>query len=209
METGYLRAAGDKYMERGIFTFELDNLFRHWGVSKSWNSDSLIEKLLRHLARKGEEITILRIPTEKLDPELLKIRSQNKFFEYQFSDDFANIATFALDKQDYLKSKGVANSFTESFRLIFNEFENNPTIKKHMREGIPATQSTLYKQRKEAIEYIYQDYIPAENIEKIGEVNPEKLKLTGEYDILKPIKSIFRALLKGTPEAKHVERLNI
>ena len=66
-------------------------------------------------------------------------------------------------------------------------------------------ESKLFKQRKEAIEYIYSESIKIDKVMKIGEVNVEKIKSTPKYDPMHPIKSIFSELLSGTPEIKGVK----
>ena len=44
--------------------------------------------------------------------------------------------------------------------------------------------------------------------EKIGEINIGELRKSTEYDPIKPMRSIFSALLKGTPEEKGALLLN-
>ena len=46
-----------------------------------------------------------------------------------------------------------------------------------------------------------------EKIEKIGEVNIKELRKTAKYDPVRPMRSIFTELLKGTPEVKGAELL--
>ena len=77
-----------------------------------------------------------------------------------------------------------------------------------MTEGAPVNESKLYTKRKQAIEYVYKDNIPITDAEKIGELNIAALRSSTEYDPTKPMRSIFTALLKGTPEVKGAELLN-
>ena len=78
----------------------------------------------------------------------------------------------------------------------------------HMKAGSSIRERKLFQQRKEAIEYIYPEDIPTSRIEKIGEVNVDELRKTTEYDPLKPMRSIFSALLRGTPQEKGALLLN-
>ena len=45
------------------------------------------------------------------------------------------------------------------------------------------------------------------NVKKIGEVNIAELRKTPEYDPVRPMRSIFTNLLKGTPQVKGAELL--
>lgn len=64
----------------------------------------------------------------------------------------------------------------------------------HSKKFDSATNSSLYKQRKEAIEYIYPDEIDISKIEKIGST---KVKVYTSAGV-----EFFSNLLKGTPEEK-------
>lgn len=74
----------------------------------------------------------------------------------------------------------------------------------HVKKGTPAKDSHLLKGRKHALEYIYKDDIPIVDVEKIGEVD---LRDSSICYSMKPMKSLFEKLLKGTPESKSVELL--
>ena len=72
-----------------------------------------------------------------------------------------------------------------------------PHIKQNLEGNTPATKSKLYKNRKEAIEYIYKDDIPIEKAEQIGQI----LNInTLDYDKNNPVKSILQKILEGLPE---------
>lgn len=73
---------------------------------------------------------------------------------------------------------------------------------KEIIKGSSAKERKLFQQRKEAIEYIYPNDIPASSIEKIGEVNIDYNKLFSpeENIVKKVIHEIYSKLLKGNPE---------
>ena len=77
LRDGFIKTSPDVTLGRGVFATELTNLFKRWRLNKSWGNDSLQEKLLSQIAKGSEDIVILKIPTAKLNQDLLRIRSQN------------------------------------------------------------------------------------------------------------------------------------
>jgi hypothetical protein len=202
MSQGVLKMS-DEIVE-GVFTIELTNFFKRWRSHKSWQNvwgDSLQEALLEHTANGSDEIVMLKIPTVNINTSKLAIRSQNTFFSW-FKENDSNIRKF--------KSKIDTKSATED-EVIRNYIG---TIAKNTKEGkmmlgeIPAYLNKHYMQKKQALEYVYKDNIPVSQIEKLGEVNIAELRQTAKYDPIKPMRSIFTALLKDTPECKAAELLN-
>ncbi len=179
-----------KEMFPGVFMTELSNLCKRWGWSRHWRGN-LKEVLLDQAAKDSSGLVMLRIPTKNLDVSKLRIRSQAKFFKYAGSDEFDDL----VDKCHSL------NEFRSKLSANFG----------HIVKGDDAVKSKLYKQRKEAIEYIYPENIFANKFEKIGEVNLEDFKTAqGEY-VGKPIttvKNIYMKLFEGTPEAAAVSLID-
>lgn len=204
---GIIKTSNDGLLENGVFTIELTNLFKRWRKCKSWNNTSLQEKLIKQAAKGKDEIVILKIPTTKLDSDKLVIRSQNKLFSWANSDK-AKEADTQISK---IKNEACPNDWRNKVREIIKDIITKQESKKyaeHLTTGAPAKMSGLYKQRKEALEYVYLDNIPMSNVEKIGEANIAELRKTAEYDPVRPMRSIFTNLLKGTPEVKGAELLN-
>ncbi|MDR1327584.1 MAG: hypothetical protein LBJ74_04180 [Heliobacteriaceae bacterium] len=176
LKDGVMKALPDDFFGNGVFMTELPNLFKRWSTKANWFGANLKEKLLEQAAKGSNEIVILKIPTSKLNKTKLKIRSQDKCF-------------------DWLRSDAEKCKSAEEFRSLFPEY-------KHIFEGDKALLAKLYKQRKESLEYIYPSDILISNVKKIGEVDVTALRATSEYDPSKPMRSIFTKLLEGTPEAK-------
>lgn len=201
---GFIKTSNDNLWPKGIYTTELTNFFKHWRKNKL--NCSLQEELLDKVAKGNEDIVILKIPTAKLDSEKLVVRSQNKLFDW-FCSGKMNDACSEFKKVCKQLSKGDIDKRREALKDIIAKQESE-AFAEHIIYGTPAKKANLFKQRKEAIEYIYLDDIPLTQAEKIGEVNIEELKKTNEFDFCRPIRSIFMRLLRGTPEVKGAEFLN-
>ena len=80
----------------------------------------------------------------------------------------------------------------------------HPDIKQNLEGNTPATKSKLYKNRKEAIEYIYKDDIPIEKAEQIGQILDIN---TLDYDKNSSVKSILQKILEGLPEENAIRHL--
>ena len=202
LESGQLKTSGDVFMS-GVFMTDLENLFKRWTHDYSWGSESLQSRLLRQCKKGKDELVILKIPTSALDYQKLSIRSQQRGFSY-LDGDKEELVEFV--RKDLLRSdfgeKDVANMVLRSINRYLDKLSRQDN---HMFTGSPVRESKLFKQRKEAIEYIYSEPIKIDKVEKIGEVNVEKIKSAPEYDPMHPIRSIFGKLLSGTPEAKGVK----
>lgn len=202
LQNGVLQTTSDGWFkQKGIFAVELENLFKRWGNNELWEECPLQLSLLEHAAKDSDKIVILKIPTAKLEQENLYIRSQNQLIPDHFglSDYFEQICGSTKYKD---KEKLDTQDFFDIINHALNKRIANLNSQKHLAYGAPAGQSKLYKQRKEAIEYIYSDPIPMSDVEKIGETNIAELKnLEDEDDIpVETMKNIFKKLLKGKPE---------
>jgi hypothetical protein len=209
LKDGVIKTTQDDLFGQGIFAVELTNLFKRWRVNKSWRNQSLQEKLVKHVAKGNNHIIILKIPTEKLNQDLLKVRSQNVLFSRGNSVSFTKIIdNVDVEKELKLLPRGKNGFGSKAISFFRKNLLEKKSLATHLLEGSPANVSKLFKQRKQALEYIYKEEIPIIAAEKIGEVNIEKLRASAEYNPTKPMRSIFTALLKGTPEAKGAELLN-
>ena len=208
IKDGIIRTSRDGLLGKGVFTTELTNFFKCWRKCKSWGDTSLQEKLLGQVAKGSDEIVIIRIPTAKLDPNKLIIRSQNKLFSWAFSGK-AEEAFEQITQR--VNNEALPNSWLNKVREILKDIITKQESKKyaeHLTTGAPAKMSNLYKQRKEALEYVYLDNIPLTDVQKIGELDIKALRESVEYDPIHPMRSIFTKLLDCTPEVKGAELLN-
>ena len=210
LKDGFIKTSVDGAFGKGVFATELTNLFKWWQKDKSWENASMQECLIRQVAKGKDDIVILKIPTANLDHDKLKVRSQNSLFSWKNSDT-ANKMCDEIDKEfDTLKPKD-GESWLEKYAVLVRKHikkQESSTVVTHLMEGTPAKNSGLFEQRGEAIEYIYKEDIPISDVQKIGEVNVWDLRHSNEYDPIRPMKSIFSALLKGTPQENAAKRLN-
>ncbi len=208
LKTGQISTSRDDFIGQGIFMFDLGNFFRHWwkGIKGILKNDRHFyqSNLIDHCLKDSLELVILRIPTNVLEHENLRIRSQNRLFS-TLSGDKKELLDFILEdskKMNY-KKDNIADMILCSINRYFDKLGRQGSHD-HIYEGSSVYESKLFKQRKEAIEYVYKEPIPIQNVEKIGEVNMEEV-MDGKYSSIYPIKKIFEALLYGTPENKSVK----
>ena len=208
LRDGCIKTSPDAFIGKGVFTTELTNFFKRWRVDKSWQNESLQESLLQQVSKGFDDIVILKIPTKSLDSEKLVVRSQNKLCGMISRREFA-----PLDKDIDVKFplrkdvKGWLSSLRSYLKRNMETFEK-PEIVEHLTSGANAGRAKHFTRKKEAIEYIYLDNIPIKDVEKIGQVNVAELRRTSDYDPIRPMRSIFGALLRGTPEQKGALLLN-
>lgn len=162
----------------GVFAIEMDNFFKRWKYSGDW-AGGFTSSLQRKL------IEYVTDWSQKL--VCLKI------------------PTSALDTEKL---------FIRSQNRIYNpkKFQTDSKaslmLEKHICGDTPASQAKYYKAKKEAIEYIYEDDIPISLVEKCGDVDIMKLRLSENYDRKKFIRSVFTTIFEGKPECKAAELLN-
>ena len=190
----------------GVYTIELTNFLKRWRSHKSWKDvwgDSLQLALLEHTAKGSDDIVLLKIPTANLDTSKLAIRSQSTYFSW-YDKNKSAIEKFVYETD----VNSINKSYEEKFRDYIKEKAKNTKEGKMIIGEVPAYLNKHYMQKKHALEYIYKDNITISQIEKIGEVNIAELRQTAQYDPIRPIRSIFTALLKDTSECKGAELLN-
>ena len=154
-------------------------------------------KMLKY-ARSLGDILIVGVNTDEL-----VVRSQNKVLSI-----FHNKKRPGFNKMQDLISKNLAEGFDEAKASVFAAEKCYPDLMPYFKTGIPAKYSKLLKQKKQALEYIYPHHIPIDDVQKIGEVNLPDFRQSAEYDKSHPMKSIFKQLLKDTPESKALCLLN-
>lgn len=204
LNDGFIKMSKDILIGDGIFTTELTNFFKRWRTCKDWGEQSLQNKLIQQVSKGRNDIVILRIPTDKLNHDLLKIRSQNILFNWSCSKNCYEAIQEVSGRVKEIPPEQRGNWIDTSIKMLKQILfkEENNTRATHLTEGKSAKYSKSLKQKKQALEYVYKDNIPIKNAEKIGEVNVAELRKTSNYDPVRPIRSIFSALLRGTPEQK-------
>ena len=185
-----------------IFTFELQNLLQRWTqIKMGARHKNLLGKLL-DLPR-NDDVVLLKISTQNLDPDKLRIRSQNWYFHPEEKLPKSQIKKL----HDYWDELGsmfypakVRKHIDFRDKLISKLF---PKMATHNSEGFPATQAPLFKQTGDAIEYFYTDNIPLTDVIEIGHANREEF-----YDLDYTIKSkeFLMKLFEGQREQIAVEK---
>ncbi len=97
-------------------------------------------------------------------------------------------------------------------KLGLAEKDSSSRIKEHITKGAPAKDANLYKQRKEAIEYIYQDDIPMDKVELVGmtdvpKINYESFKTWSGKEQRNVVLDALRNIFNGQPEAKGIDAM--
>lgn len=206
LKEGFIKVYDTEVAGDGICTTELSNLFKFWGENKDFGFADLRHELINHIKTPiDSNIVMLRIPTSSLDTGKLILRSQNRTFRATNPNEhyiLNEIVQQGVRNNPNKPCNGIASALDDYFTKII-EARKSP----HIYQGAPANQANMYNQRKEAVEYIYRDNIPIKNAQNIGELNISEFKRTPQYDDSNPVKSIFTALLKGTPEGKGAEHL--
>ena len=204
----FIKRSSDTSYGKGVFAIELENFCKRW--IKPFDNYTLGKELIKRISKGNDNIVILKIPTAKLKQEMLRIRSQNIMSDWAHSEEY-NAAAEVVKEAILNAPEAEENQLFEIAVKTFKNFMKrspNKEISTHITEGIPAKDSNLFKQRKHAIEYIYDGDIPMSIVEKIGECNIAQVEKTSGYDWKRPIRSIFKALLSKTPEVKNAELIN-
>ena len=208
LRDGFLKCRPDTSYGKGIFAFELGNLFKRW--IKPCDTGPMIKALIERISKGSDDIVILKIPTKKLNQNMLRIRSQDVMLDWSHTEQY-EAATKAVKEAIINAPETEGTDFADIAMQAFKDFvqhsKKDETLT-HIIEGIPAKDSNLFKQRKHAIEYVYNDDIPMSIVEKIGECNMTQVERKAEYDWRKPMRSLFTALLSKTPEVKNAELIN-
>lgn len=187
LRDGKIHVPDDAHMnEQGVFMTDLQNLLKRWRYSKDWSQDDI--KMNLSLALLGQ--------VSKSGNKIVCLR----------------IPTAALD-HDLLKIRSQNRLFRG--RSAMQKW-SIPKIYAHKVDGAPAVEAGRYKQRKEALEYIYPQDIPMDNVELVGraDVDIEKRFNTCGMDIkdvfsennqTSAVMNVFRNLFSNQPEEKAVK----
>lgn len=156
---------------KGIYMVDMNNFLKYWKIDGSWSlaadtDMSLLAKLVSSVQHGKGNIACIKIPTNALDTNKLKIRSQNRL-------------------------------------AVATQLDTTPLESL----AVSAQKASLYNQKKEALEYVYDSEIPV-SIAKI--IMPINAKGIDEYyiDGISQHKSgleILQSLFKGEPEQIGIE----
>lgn len=183
LRDGKIHVTDDAHMnEQGVFMTDLQNLLKRWRYSKDWTECGINVNL--SLALLGQ--------VSKNGNKIVCLR----------------IPTAALD-HDLLKIRSQNRLFRG--RSAMQKW-SIPKIYAHKVDGAPAVEAGRYKQRKEALEYIYPRDIDMDNVELVGraDVSFNSLLSHCDKDMLTEIKQtstvmgVFRNLFNNQPEEKAV-----
>lgn len=187
LKDGGIKATTKDYYikEKAVFFIELDNFCKNWGFSKSWKAfpEPLQESLLMLAA-------YFKTPSP--------IQGENKLV-------ILKIPTDKLDSNKlFVRSE---NRFFEQILADKNDTNGlHFDLKQNLEGNVPASKSKLYKNRKEALEYIYKDDIPIEKVESIGQILDIN---TLDYDKNNSAKSVLQKCLEGTRERIAIDYLKV
>ena len=167
LSSGELRPSYDGCM-KAVCMADLSNLFGQWKADLRTKGQQMLKDLVDHVQKDNSNLVILKISTEKLKRSEFFLRPQGECFKISKEDGFIPWLLKGKDKNTVPNRK---------FLLL--------------TEGVEAQNARKYR-HKDAIEYVYKNGIPVQNIEKIGETPTQG----------KSLLEIWQGLLKGTKEEK-------
>ena len=128
-----------------------------------------------------KKIVLLRIPTQNLDTNLFKIRSQNIIFDGEIQEKLLP----ELNGDERIKCIEVLKN-----------------ARKHTQNPVSASEAQEYLDKNHAIEFIYQDDIPLDNVEVVGRANLYDFYNSprGEF-----CKNVMKQLTQGQNEASFLD----
>lgn len=196
IKNGHLEPQRDNICGNQIFLFDITNFCKHWNKKIYDYELNIQRKLVNWVSRRAEEkIVLLKIPTDTLKKDKLKMRSQEVLF--------SNSKILAIEQDNLLKKYNctkldelldIATKNYTAFSELFDWYKR----RSHIIDGAPAGLNKLFTQRKDAVEYFYPENINLENTYKIGEISVEKV-LNNKQEV----ENIFLELLKNQPEKKN------
>ena len=198
LNDGFIKASpNDDYLKgKGIFAVALQDFFKHWGLNKDW-ADC------------------------KYDSETLRTSLLRKAIYWMYPVDNENelvILKIPTDKLDKTKLK--IRSQNRFFKFMKSEQVINCApcaLREHLEGETLANESRRFNNRGEALEYIYQENIPINYVEQVGQTVDiyqlrqnlktkisEAKSLSSEEITLEALKQVF----KNTAEEKGLFLIN-
>ncbi|MBP3925302.1 hypothetical protein J6E39_08720 [bacterium] len=180
---GVIVSQKEGLMDESIFLFDLENMLKFWNFYTQKYKMPLKEGLLNRFFKRDKSIVLLRIDTQNLSKNSLKIRSQ----DYLFKPENLNYL------KDKVKKYGSVEKFPKSIKNKLAHYIN----------GDDARKAKIYKQRKNSIEYVYPFDILKSDFTKIGQYTLEE---GADLSQRKDFFTIMADILKNTPEFNAVKR---
>jgi len=169
------------------FLLDMRNFLSSWGNFRFKNGMTLQEKLMFHAIRNSREISLVSIPTSKLDTDKLFIRSQNKVFttfDALSEEEYETLDKLCKDVP-YYKIRDVRRKFLEDKGIDCEE----------IFEGASLNKIDQYEKDGEAYEVFYRDDIPFEAVEDVTNLNIFDIKSTLKKENF--VQGIINRLLGG------------
>ncbi len=198
-QSGKLEARTYELFKGGVFSVDLCNIL------SSYNAGG-ITKLLKHAQKDSDSLTLLRIPVNKLNKSLLKLRDISRVTLEIPAE--GGIVINKIMKKYNCKSHDELLELAKKDNSIYEELMCKLEPYFGCSIGRNAGKFKLFRGKKQPIEFMYPQSISADCIEEVGTVNVKALEKSTEYDSSKPNRSILGALLKGHPEEKALVRVD-
>lgn len=201
LESGSLKCSTE-HMPQGVYTLELDSFGKYW--SKDLRND-LCGKMLDD----SKKIVMLKIPTKNLEQSKLRIRTQDEIENGRLGKDveleirkWFNIAEIPKERKILL------DNFLKKYdkKTALEKYTNMmPKKLFSLVKGYDAKMSSLFKQRRADLEFIYLDDIPISEIKVVGSADCKKLfgdGLRNRFDARDHniAKTVFENIFKSKPE---------
>lgn len=184
LKDGFIKVGDcDPYLEgKGVFAVDLQNYFKRWGFSKDWG-EQLFVSLLREVASWRKSV-----------------------FEGAQNLVVLRIPTAKLDLSKLkIRSQNLFFRHKYSGKRLQSE---SLSLREHLNGFTSAKVARRFTNKKEAIEYIYQDNIPINAVEQIGNiVDVPLLRARPDVSYNEIGKTILKEALNGTNEAKGLHLL--
>ncbi len=206
LQAGGLQPMGFR-MPDGIYMLELDSFGKYW--SKGIRND-LCDMILR--SGESKQIVMLKIPTKNLNSTKLRIRTQQEI-------DGAKLDKMEqIELQEWLSFAYMPEERKALINQLFQKYDKKTALKKYVdmmpqkfepiTKGYDARLSSLFKQRKADLEFIYTDEIPISKISVVGKADYKDLfgieYYRDELDARERniAKTIFEKIFNSKPEER-------
>ena len=174
MNSGEIRPSKDTI--DGVYMFDMKDFQKNWRTNSNHHkSRVLAEDLVFQAIKKEEGLVLMRIPTEKLNPNNFVIRPQDELNAYLNGEEYGELKT---------KYK--------SFHKILKHREEFPD---YIKDGYSVRTAPQFYEEGRAIEYIHKGSVAVDknNVEKIFEL-PNVSKTTFQNYGLLDYSTLFDTL---------------
>lgn len=168
-----------------VFLFDIKNFTKYWRKTKK-TQEQPRTTLLDLIAQLGErknfeddvDLVLLKVPTEKLNLNNLKIRIQELLR--------CGIAGQAAAMQEMLKDPHITSN----------------GLKFYLKDivGIPAKNAPLCNQKKQSIEWLHSTDIPISDVQLVGKTKVSIDEVEKAANEMKDMPELWNSLTSGQPE---------